>query len=158
MTPTPAKGKRGVTITQITPTATLHDNKRLVVEWFYPTPDQIKALPVHGDGHWSKSSGLISNWKFLAAHLTKQAGVTEPWECARLTIKFYKPPKQWRLDFINGMQRMKSVIDGVVKGGLIYDDTDKYLKIGEPESYKGVRDRPRIELVFDRIEPMEGAA
>lgn len=120
---------------------------RIVVTVSWPSPDWMKALTPHAQGHWRSKADPV---KWLRREACAVCRSVWPWpamEQARVVYRFHFP-RNGTYDEINMAQRMKPVVDGIKDAGVIVDDNWSVLSTGAVESCKDSA-YPRIEIVME---------
>jgi Holliday junction resolvase RusA-like endonuclease len=94
--------------------------------------------------HWAKAAKIKKQWEndILYVFLASKAKGVFPLEKARITIKYYFSTNRRRdADNLN----LKFILDGLVKAGIIVDDSTKV--IGQVITEWGVdKNDPRVEI------------
>lgn len=65
-----------------------------------------------------------------------------------LNITYYVP--NWKTDIDNVAAAKKFILDGLVKEGIVDDDTHSYIK-GWKENFKKDKENPRIKIVIEEV-------
>lgn len=120
---------------------------RIVVTVSWPSPEWMKALTPHAEGHWRSKANPT---KWLRAETASVCRSVWPWPAmdkASITYRFHFP-RNGTYDEINMAQRMKPVIDGLQDAGVIVDDNWGVLSTNAVESCKDAAN-PRIEIVLE---------
>lgn len=119
----------------------------------FPTAKQRNALSPNGRQHWRSRHRATKAMKETAILLTRArlpAG-HEPWTKATITYRFFWPNLIGR-DLDNYITIHKPAVDGIVRGGLIVDDGWGVLSPGPSPVSELDRDRPRVEIVIERLD------
>ena len=93
--------------------------------------------------HWSKGREFKREWTdYVAYQVIGQANV--PFEgLAKASVTFYEPNRKRDQD--NVISGLKYICDGLVKAGVIHNDSPRYLRF-ESVRVDYDRDNPRIEV------------
>lgn len=106
----------------------------IVVPGRPPNPNRIR-------GHWAKRNGIAQRWKQLAwgCALEQLPVRWRPMERATLEVVHVVPTKAAR-DHDNLVAGIKPCLDGLVRAGVVVDDSDRVLVsvTHRPEYEKGV--------------------
>lgn len=105
-------------------------------------------LHAHNTGHWRTKAAAVKQLK-IVAQVTARPLVSETWDRAKVHYHFFVPDNL-RRDEGNMIHSQKPAIDGIVKAGLIVDDSWQYLSTGSV-TVEIDRDNPRVVLIFERV-------
>jgi hypothetical protein len=109
-------------------------------------PESTPSLNVTQRLHWVKRHQLREKWQWLvkAGQLDARVYPKEPLSKARITIERWGPRA---IDFDNAVGGGKLLVDCLVRGGFLVDDTPEC--VGQPQYFQHIG--PRRTIV--RIEP-----
>ena len=105
-------------------------------------------LHANNTGHWRSKAAAVKQLRQLA-QIVARPFVIETWDRAILHYAFFVPDNR-RRDEANMIQSQKPAVDGVVKSGLIADDSWQYLSTGRV-TVEIDRGNPRVVLTFERV-------
>jgi crossover junction endodeoxyribonuclease RusA len=72
------------------------------------------------------------------------------WQKATMTATFYHTTNR-RRDGVNSLGMLKGAVDGVIDAGLLPDDDWLHLE-QMPPRFEVDKERPRVEMTFERVE------
>ena len=116
-----------------------------------PLPPAIlspNSPPGSRGGRFARAAAS-KKYKRLAMEATLELGIEHPWQGCTCKATFYHKTHR-RRDDINSMAQLKALFDGVVLGGLVFDDDSEHWKTETPEFFIDTKN-PRVELLFTRV-------
>lgn len=118
--------------------------ERIIIE----LPPINPKLHAHNTGHWRTKAAAVKQLRGIA-QVTARPLVSETWDRAKVHYHFCVPDNR-RRDEGNMIHAQKPAIDGIVKAGLIVDDSWQYLSTGSV-TVEIDQENPRVILIFERV-------
>ncbi len=122
-------------------------------------PDEItitldlppKQLSPNSRTHWRPRALATKRYKESAqmCAIAAKDGERFEWQKASAKCSFYFPDAR-RRDEDNARASLKAAFDGIVKAGILADDSTRHLT-HEPAEFGIDRDRPRVEIRIRRM-------